>query len=187
MIGLETIRALKGCPLAVLVALVISQQPVSLEWLARITGYSDKPVTQGLKLLSELGYVTRNGRYSWQINAANAIQLPLSTTRNNSDSLTATTTIIETTKELGRSSKQLTRNNSNSRIIEVLNCAGVMHPTDKEIASMGLDLEFVKAHIRKANSEGIERGLLVHRLRCKDPIEVEHKDYLGRYADFINH
>lgn len=73
----QGLRALKGAPLSVLLALQIARQPVGTAWLSRTTGYSDKPVTSALELLVELGLVTRNSRYNaWQL-ANGRAQLPL--------------------------------------------------------------------------------------------------------------
>ncbi|MAT45168.1 MAG: hypothetical protein CL609_22805 [Anaerolineaceae bacterium] len=74
----ERIRTLKGAPLSILMALVLSKQPVTSDWLQAVTGYSDKSVTSGLKALQEFGYITRNGRYAWQL-AGEINQLPLMT------------------------------------------------------------------------------------------------------------
>ncbi|MCC6147782.1 MAG: hypothetical protein IT308_09465 [Anaerolineaceae bacterium] len=67
LFSMEMLRTLKGPPLAVLIALLSVRQPVQADWLARATGYSDKPVKQALELLAEYGMATRNGRYAWQI------------------------------------------------------------------------------------------------------------------------
>ena len=72
----EKIRTLKGAPLSILMALALTRQPVTGEWLQAVTGYSDKSVSSGLKALQEFGYITRNGRYAWQL-AGDVKQLPL--------------------------------------------------------------------------------------------------------------
>lgn len=74
----EVVRALKGAPLSILVLLGLVGAPVSNEWLAAHSGYSDKPVAQALMYLREHGYVTLTTR-GWQL-AGGARQLPLGAT-----------------------------------------------------------------------------------------------------------
>ena len=72
------IRALKGAPLSVLLALAIlhGQQSDENE-IASITGYSNRTVRNALKFLNDAGLVTRSKRYSgWQMEPA-VRQLPL--------------------------------------------------------------------------------------------------------------
>lgn len=72
----EKVRLFKGAPLSILMAMVLIRQPVTAEWLETATGYTDKTLTKGLKMLAEFGYITRNGRYAWQI-CGDVQQLPL--------------------------------------------------------------------------------------------------------------
>lgn len=71
-----TVRMLNGAPLSVLVALMLDRQPHGVSWLSGVTGYSDKPVMAALEFLLEMGFVTRNGRYAWQL-ADGVQQLPI--------------------------------------------------------------------------------------------------------------
>lgn len=82
MTGFErplNLRALKGAPVSVLLALIIARQdgigPVSNEYLERETGYSDKPVSQALTVLQDYQYVLQTNR-GWVL-AQGAVQLPL--------------------------------------------------------------------------------------------------------------
>lgn len=70
------LRALKGSPISVLMALALAGQPVTVSWLEAITGYTDKSVSRALQALQEFGLITRNGRYAWQL-AGGVVQLPL--------------------------------------------------------------------------------------------------------------
>lgn len=51
------IRELRGTPLSVVLALQCAHQRVSQAWLERATGYTDKPVSQALAYLAEIGMV----------------------------------------------------------------------------------------------------------------------------------
>lgn len=179
--SVEMLRTLKGPPLAVLIALMIAGQPVQGNWLARVTGYTDKPVRQALELLQEYGMITRNGRYAWQVAAGNARQLPFTdldsqlpaTTRNNSDSLTTTTAAtIEGCEE--KQQKQLKRNrkNSDSDIKKCLYDAGIREPTLSQLESLPwVTLDYAQAMAKQAKREKIGTGLLVHRIRCNDLVQ----------------
>lgn len=74
--NIRMVRSLKGAPISILVAMMLVQQPVRAEWLERVTGYTDKPVTQALLLLEEFGLITHNSRYGWQL-VKGLVQLPI--------------------------------------------------------------------------------------------------------------
>jgi hypothetical protein len=177
---LSTLRALKGAPLSCLFALMFSNQPVGKEWLARMTGYSDKPIANALNYLSELGYVSSNNRYeSWVLNTE-AVQLPLMTlepgfqsSRNFSDSLptTATTALIEEAKKQSIEAVEETngsRNFSDSR--RLLHSAGIGEPTATRLAKLDhINPYYIAGHILQAEKDEIRVNLLIHRLRSNDP------------------
>ena len=77
---LQMLRLLKGAPLSVIFALYLAKKtqagPVGQEWIARNTGYTDKPISQALALLEDYGLVRRNSRYAWTL-TGEALQLPL--------------------------------------------------------------------------------------------------------------
>ena len=77
MLSLATLRALKGAPLSILIAMVLAQQPVGEKWLVTITGYSPNTVRTGLSFLEETQMVGRNGRYSGYVLMDKAFQLPI--------------------------------------------------------------------------------------------------------------
>lgn len=72
------LRALKGAPLSVLLALSILQgQQTDENEIASITGYSGRTVRNALKFLKDAGLVVRSKRYTgWQMEPA-VRQLPL--------------------------------------------------------------------------------------------------------------
>ena len=73
---IRMVRELKGAPLSIIMVLSLVQQRVSQEYLERSTGYTDKPVSQALAYLQEIGLAdhTRSG---WQLIKSDRIQLPL--------------------------------------------------------------------------------------------------------------
>lgn len=74
------IKLLKGCPLSVFHALLLAritgQGAASAGWLARQTGYSDKPVSQALETLEQYGLACRGERNGWQATDAALRLLP---------------------------------------------------------------------------------------------------------------
>lgn len=87
------VRELKGAPLSCLILLVLAGMPVSNEWLCRMSGYTDKPISQALKLLSSPEYqLICHAAGGWRI--ADAFQLVLAS-RNFSDSATTATTKLK--------------------------------------------------------------------------------------------
>jgi len=73
---IRMVRELKGAPISILWVLFYAQQRVSQEFLERSTGYSDKPVSQALAYLEEIGLINHT-RSGWQLIHNNQMQLPL--------------------------------------------------------------------------------------------------------------
>ena len=63
-ISVWQVSKLKGAPLSVLALLAHSPQPVNQDWLARLSGYTDKPVSKACKYLQEQGLIQRT-RSGW--------------------------------------------------------------------------------------------------------------------------
>lgn len=93
------LRAMKGAPASILMALLLTGRAHTQRELQLTTGYSDKPVSEGLALL-ELAGVVRHEERGWVLAVrpeelaplmANTRE-PLSTTRNISDPRSTTTT-----------------------------------------------------------------------------------------------
>lgn len=61
--SVSDVRTYKGAALSCLVLLALSPLPVTQEWLERSSGYTDKPISQALSYLAELGRIvhTRSG------------------------------------------------------------------------------------------------------------------------------
>ena len=77
MLDQLTVRELKGAPLSILLVLQFCKRNVTARWLCQQTGYSDKPVADGLRFLMERGMVTRIGHSGFML-AGEEYQLPLS-------------------------------------------------------------------------------------------------------------
>lgn len=72
---LRTLRELKGAPLSIVLALQMAHQRVSQSWLEQMTGYTDKPVSDALSYLQEVGYADHTSS-GWQLTGG-AVQLPM--------------------------------------------------------------------------------------------------------------
>jgi hypothetical protein len=189
------LRQLKGAPLSVVLALMFAGSPVGVDWLCRVTGYTDKPISQALKYLEDLQIATSTNRYqSWQL--AKGYQLPLMPpvpnelsdqgNRNNSDSPATTTSInqkdLNNLKKLSSScSNKPNRKNSDSpiqpeqlpedqaQIRYFLISNGVGDPMATRIAiSDGVDLNYVKCHILGGRQENLPLRLIIHKMKSGD-------------------
>lgn len=72
---LRLVRELKGAPLSILIVLGMVKTRVTQEYLERATGYTDKPVSQALEYMREIGLVDHTSS-GWQLTRG-AAQLPL--------------------------------------------------------------------------------------------------------------
>lgn len=70
------IHSLKGAPASILIALALTGVSMTNQDLQLITGYTDKPITDGLAMLEIHGLAQHNGRqYGWSL--PHGLQLPL--------------------------------------------------------------------------------------------------------------
>lgn len=75
--ALMKLPALKGAALAVFVALLIAQKPLTREELTMYTGWARDAITDGIRRLGMIGAIVDRGRYGgWEL-APNWQQLPL--------------------------------------------------------------------------------------------------------------
>jgi hypothetical protein len=70
------VRALKGCPISIIMLFLIERRQLSQEYLRRYTGYSDEAVHDAVDVLAEFGILQAAGRYEWAL-ADGIKQLPL--------------------------------------------------------------------------------------------------------------
>jgi len=70
------VRALKGCPISIIMLFLIERRQLSQEYLRRYTGYSDEAVHDAVDVLAEFGILQAAGRYEWAL-VDGIKQLPL--------------------------------------------------------------------------------------------------------------
>jgi predicted transcriptional regulator len=198
MLTLATLRALKGAPLSILIAMLIAKQPVGENWLCSITGYSQNTVRRGCKFLEETQMIRRNERYNGYVLAKGSIQLPLGMEEISKSALRGerhspkgcsssksglrpkmTLPSVTTTTAFNRNEKEINEENAvevvervskNDTRLVLLYSAGVMEPTASRLLENDwVTQEYLEAHIEKANRENTPVGLLIHRIRSHDP------------------
>jgi len=76
MLTASLVRALRGAPVTVLLLMMIERRPLTLGYIRRHTGYTDKVIHDAVMLLQDYGMAVQTGRYTWQL-AAGVQQLPL--------------------------------------------------------------------------------------------------------------
>ena len=75
----ELLPELKGAPLSIMMAMLLTgNRSMSMTDLIRATGYTDKPVKEGLSRLAELGVVESPGLKRYHLTDGKVFQLPLS-------------------------------------------------------------------------------------------------------------
>jgi hypothetical protein len=189
---LTALRSLKGAPLSCLVALIFANQPVGKEWLARVTGYSDKPVSSAMDYLLEMGFVINGGRTeAWaihhefrQLSMGNP-ELFLNSSRNYSDSEATTTALIvdsinmhkiAVAEEVELEEEIVTNDFSES--LEIIKSAGIGEPMASRLARMyHINPYYLTAHLLQAQKDEINIRLLIHRLRSRDPAPRLNHNY----------
>lgn len=190
---LANLRQLKGCPLSIVVALSLVNQPVAAKWLSSITGYSPHSITSALVFLEELQLVSSDTRRSnWRL--TNGVrQLPLSmnsldnvSDRENRDPEATTTALsLNSKKNLqkaeaaafnvsDRENRDPDRENRDpilrDELLNLLRDAGIGEPTASNLCKMDhITFEYADAHISQANKNNDPVALLIHRMRSNDP------------------
>jgi hypothetical protein len=192
---LTALRSLKGAPLSCLVALMFANQPVGKEWLARVTGYSDKPVSAAMDYLLEMGFVTNAARTeSWELHSQirqlmiGNPELLLESSRNNSDS-EPTTTALNTDSNINQekavvvnaveaSDQEEIVTSDFDESLEIIKSAGIGEPMASRLARMHhINPYYLIGHVLQAQRDEINIRLLIHRLRSRDPAPRLNQNY----------
>jgi hypothetical protein len=169
MLTVSAVRMLKGVPLAVVVLLRLAQEdgsgPVNQEWLERYSGYTDKPVSQALRYLLEMGEVTRNDRGMWQL-AGETRQLPLAAERLDERVGNIPTHPSSSSSGLIDSILDGSTTSHESEIFRLnlaaLDAAGIREPARSDLARLAhVTPELVQAHVRECGS----LGLAIYRIK----------------------
>ena len=186
MFNLATIRALKGAPLSILIAMLIARQPVGENWLVTITGYSKNTVRNGCKFLVEIQMIQRNGRYESYVLTNGTRQITIgqkeivegqNLTLPEATTTTTTFNKKEDEKSEERAAVEEARGSKNDPRLVLLFSAGIREPTaSRLLKKKWVTMEYLEAHIDKANREDTPVPLLIHRIREHDPMPKKKWD-----------
>ncbi|MBI5297969.1 MAG: hypothetical protein HY869_21035 [Chloroflexi bacterium] len=186
---IKLLRLLKGAPLAVLLAIYWTRQRVTAEWLATVTGYTDKPVTSALKLLTTYSLITKV-QGGWQLSGG--AQLPLMAIgSSDSENFRSTSSSLNQGSSLNISDdEEETRKNSDSFRVNyrTLKGYGIREPALSRLSALPHVTEgFIHAHVRQVYREHGHLGTAIHRIE-KDwpaPEVVEEKPASSRYSSSV--
>jgi hypothetical protein len=114
--------------------------------------------------------------------------------RNNSTPLIITITDSVNEEEINSNNNNMGRKNSDSGVLDALARAGIMGKKRVSLAKLAwVTVESVsawEAALKRRKKEKYSPGLLISVLESGDPAPVvkdERKDYLGKFAEFIEH
>lgn len=178
------LRQLKGAPLAVLLAMYWTRMTVSADWLVTVTGYSDKPVTQALKLLTAYGWTVKS-RGGWSL--AEGVQLPLMSGESEKFRSCSSSSDKEVTN-LTIEEQEENRNNSDSFVANyrALKGYGVREPALSRLAALDhVSPDFVNAHVKRVRSERGNLGTAIYRIEhgWEAPLDLEIVEHGPRYTE----
>jgi len=210
---IRMVRELKGAPLSILMVLSIVQQRVTQEYLERATGYTDKPVSQALAYMQEIGLADHTNA-GWQLIKANVMQLPLPLSlenetetqdektesddpelmsRNISDSLITTTLSNNDSDDLVvviRNNGENRKNSDFEANLEEFKQQGIArNPRTEALARMShVNPEYIRAHLKGLKKKD-SKGLAIMRMeQGEDPpersIELTPDEKRAKYAEW---
>jgi hypothetical protein len=160
---IKLLRQLKGAPLAVLLAFTWTRARLSADYLSTVTGYTDKPVSQALKLLTAYGWITKV-QGGWQISGG--VQLPLMGGESEKFRLSSSSSLQNNFTSYQEEQEE-DRKNSDSYYhnYRTLKGYGVREPACSRLAALEhVTPEFVHAHIRQVHREKGHLGTAIHRI-----------------------
>jgi hypothetical protein len=170
MFTARMVRELKGAPLSCFVLMLFAGMPVSNEWLCRMSGYTDKPISQALKLLSGPEYqIIRRSRGGWLL--SKDFQLMLGSEESRKNSVPTTTTLINTnllTDEVvvvSRKNSDFEEDESFLNNMQACKELGIGEPSASLISGMThVTPEYIHAHITGLQ-KGETKGLAIIRMK----------------------
>jgi len=194
----EFLRTVKGAPLSILVAFILIQEPLGHDYLVRATGWSKDNVTNGLRVLNDLGYIEPlpGQRYCGWVLTDRIHQMSLfDSTPIISDSRT-TTTYLNKVRELKSSNSPVECENLGLEaleIVKVLTEAGVRGKKVLQLANLPhISLEYVTNHLEFGRKRKDDLALIIYRMQEGDPMPKIHNpderrlDQDGPYGEYIN-
>jgi hypothetical protein len=163
------LRALKGAPISILFALLLSQSPLGRDQLVLVTGWGRDKVTEGLAVLQTLGLAAPLMRFNgWEL-TCRARQMNLfegDKIALEDPSSTAVTHVLPVSS-ISSSSSRYEGDKialANPEILHALREAGIGEPVATQLAIMPhVNKSYIMAHAMRAKADQISKGLLIHR------------------------
>ncbi len=168
---LTFVRALKGAPASVLLALLFNRRPMTNRELQRWTNYSEDTVTGATRLLLDLGWISALGsRGPWTL--ASGRQLPLTEAQNPKISgAPLSSSIVETMPSQVKEKDEGKEDENVVRSLHALYDAGIHEPTAGRLARLPhVNPEYIAAHIEQANAQGFTLGIAIYRIEHAWPL-----------------
>jgi hypothetical protein len=183
---IKLLRQLKGAPLAVLLAFAWSGSRLSADYLVTVTGYTDKPVTQALKVLNAYGWIVKV-QGGWQI--AGGVQLPLMFEESEKFRSSSSSSSKEVEINISED-EQENRKNSDSYLVNfrTLKGYGIREPALSRLAGLKhVTPALVNAHVRQVFREKGTLGTAIHRIENDwlAPEIIEEVKADGRYSNSL--
>lgn len=166
---IRLLRQLKGAPLAVLLAFAWTRSRLAADYLVTVTGYTDKPISQALKLLTAYGWITKV-QGGWQIAAG--VQLPLMGEESEKFRSSSSSSSKEVEK-IHSEEEEESRKNSDSflRNFRAMKGYGIREPALSRIAALPhVTVDFINAHVRQVRIEKGNLGTAIHRIENEWPV-----------------
>lgn len=184
----QTLRAIKGNGLMVFMCLYLFKMtgmgPVGEKVVQIGTGLSQNTVRNALSALRLMGFVQQVRPQAGWVLSSGAMQLPLvqmlhdgtvvDAKESKNDSVGTTTTTVNQYKlltgEVEEADAKESKNDSLTEIVSLLHLAEIYSPTAERLARMDhITRDYVIAHASRAETEGIDTALLIHRMMSRDP------------------
>jgi hypothetical protein len=189
---IKLLRQLKGAPLAVLLAFAWTRSRLGADYLVTVTGYTDKPVSQALKLLTAYGWITKV-QGGWQLSGG--VQLPLMSGESEKFRSSSCSSSKEVDK-IYSEDEQESRKNSDSYLANyrTLKGYGIRDPALSRLSALPhVSPEFINAHVREVFREKGNLGTAIHRIEndwlapeIVETVETPSGYSSGVWGDLIN-
>ena len=135
-------------------------------WLCAMSGYTDKPVTTALSLLTEYQMIVRV-QGGWMVSGG-AVQLPLVLdlkNRNISDSSSCSSLNKNGLISVGKEQEPEPENRNYSENLKTLHGFGIRDPKASLLAGLShVTPDFIRGHVEQADQDGHSVGTAIHRI-----------------------
>ncbi len=177
------VRSIKGAPASVLLALLFTRHPMTNQELQRWTGYSEESVTQAVRILLDLGWVSAVGpRGPWTMNTERQLPLGAGDIPEIPGSIPSSSSIVDSNtlpmqeedEKEGDAEPETIEDENFVKTLHALYDAGIREPTAGRLARLPhVTPEYVAAHVEQANAQGFRLGTAIYRIEHGWPIPEE--------------